>query len=93
MSSSLVKLCLLFSSAAVLYIALGIPLLQRSSRPRAVATGWDLIAIGASLGLLALSLWLTGTPPLMYALSCAGWLLLGVTGIALHAILQAQRTH
>ena len=56
-----------------------------------VATGWDLVAIGVTLAVLALSLWLTGAPPGTFGITCAGWLLLGATAIVLHALWMSQR--
>lgn len=63
-------------------------------RAISAATGRDLIAIGVTLALFALMLWLTSVSPASFALACSGWILLGATGILLHGIaLTAQHRH
>jgi hypothetical protein len=51
------------------------------------AIGRDFIAFGATLAAVAVWLWMSGTRPDVFALTCAGWVLLGATALMLHIIL------
>jgi hypothetical protein len=57
------------------------------------ATGRDFIAIGATLSALAIGLWMMGARPEVFALACAGWVLLGATGVMLHSFVLVVQHH
>lgn len=95
-SDTIATLCVLFESVAVMFVLLGMQLVnltrtRAAPRPSSlspglinVAAGTDLIAIGVTLASLALTFWFLGAPPAVFGFACSGWLLLGTTGILLH---------
>lgn len=62
-------------------------MLREATAWRAInqATGRDFIALGATLAPLAVWAWSMNMRPEVFALMCAGWVLLGATGVLIHS--------
>ena len=112
MTGTSLMLCVLFQSAAILFVALGVSLRSKlrvvasyghqtpsTARDHEIwhtinaAIGRDLIAIGITLAPLTLGLWLGSAKQEVFALTGAGWLAIGATGLLFHGIALMTRLH